>query len=266
MHTKEALGQAYNRAAVDYDRIAGAVYLNTFWSLVPHINVAPFPSILDVGCGTGINLLEASRALGPCRDLVGVDLSTGMLQAARRKAAAMGVNARFMRGDAEALELPEDTFDLSVCNSVFHWFPDPGRAVREMARVLRPGGQLLLATLAEPGYEEWVAVLNQVWFSLFGHPCTSFPGLPTPVDVTNHVRDAGLSIEHLQYRITPAVVNDVSAFVRTMAVVAPVWLEGDPGQLFAELRQAMTAGGKKFVCTLAGVEVVARKGVDGPRI
>jgi ubiquinone/menaquinone biosynthesis C-methylase UbiE len=265
MDKKEALSEAYDRSAASYDDTAGGIYLRALWGLLPFVNVPSSPAILDVGCGTGINLLEAARVLGPCRKLVGVDLSPGMLDVARKKAAASGIAATFTVGDAEALEQPDATFDLVLCNSVYHWFPDRGRAIQEMARVLRPGGQLLLATLAAPGYEEWIGVVNSVWARLFGRACPAFPEMPTPGEVTAQLRASGMGIEHLKYQIAPAVVGDVPGFLSTMAVVAPVWLsdrpDGDTPKVMAATRAAMTKSSPAgFVCTQAGIECVARKG------
>jgi ubiquinone/menaquinone biosynthesis C-methylase UbiE len=260
---KKALGAAYDRSAAAYDEVAGGIYLRTLWSLLPHARVGPHPAILDVGCGTGINLLEAARTLGPCRALFGVDLSPGMLAAARRKAAAAGLRATFTEGDAESLGLPDASVDLVICNSAYHWFGDRARAVREMARVLRPGGQVLLATLAQPGFEEWMRVVEQVHQRLFGRPSVAFPEMPTPVEVLAHLRAAGLSVEHMIYKLAPAPVGDVAGFLRTMNVVAPVWAGPVPGpeatRIFAETQAAMSAAGG-FVCTQAGLEAAARKG------
>jgi ubiquinone/menaquinone biosynthesis C-methylase UbiE len=269
MDGKEALGAAYDRSATAYDQTAGAIYLRALWGLLPFANVAPQPAILDVGCGTGINLLEMARALGPCRRLVGVDLSAGMVAVARRKAAAAGVTATFMVGDAEALELPDATFDVVVCNSAYHWFPDRARAIRELSRVLRPGGQLMLATLAAPGYEEWIGVVNAVWSRLFGQACVAFPEMPAPSEVATHLRAAGLSIEHYKYQIAPALVGDPRAFLSMMAVIAPVWLaqapDGDAARVMAATQQAIAQGWPQgFTCTQAAIDAVARKGAAIP--
>jgi ubiquinone/menaquinone biosynthesis C-methylase UbiE len=267
MDRKEALGEAYDRAAPTYDQVAGGLYLRTLWSLLPYCNVAPGPAILDVACGTGINLLEAARVLGPCRRLVGVDLSPKMLEVARRKAAAGEVPATFASGDAEALEQPDGAFDLVICNSAWHWFGDRARAAREMSRVLKPGGQLLVATLAAPGYEEWVGVVNGVWGQLFGRACASFPAMPTPTEVAADLRAAGFGIEHLVYQVQPTVVREVPGFLATMAVVAPVWLggTGDAARIMRATEAALAGHGPPgFVCTQAGIEVVARKGAAIP--
>jgi ubiquinone/menaquinone biosynthesis C-methylase UbiE len=259
---KKALGEAYDRSAAAYDQVAGSIYLRTLWSLLPHVRLGPNPSILDVGCGTGINLLEAARTLAPCQSLTGVDLSPGMLAAARRKAAAAGVKATFAVGDAEALPLADGSVDLVICNSAYHWFPDRSRAVQEMARVLRPGGQVLLATLAQPGYEEWMRVVDEVHRRVFGKPSGTFPEMPTPVEVLAQLRGAGLAVEHMIYKVTPAPVTDVAAFLETMNVVAPVWTGAPQGPAAARIRaetQTAMRAARSFVCTQAGLEAVARK-------
>lgn len=269
MDRKEALSEAYDRSAPAYDQTAGGIYLRALWSLLPYVNVAQSPAILDVGCGTGINLLEAARVLGPCRKLVGVDISPGMVKVARQKARAAGVASAFMVGDAEALELPDGSFDLVICNSAYHWFGDRGRAIKELARVLRPGGQLLLTTLAAPGYEEWIGVVNGVWARLFGRACAAFPEMPTPAEVSAHLRGSGMGIEHFKYQIAPAVVGDPRGFLSTMAVIAPVWLaqapDGDTSRVLeATLGAIESSAPEGFVCTQAGVEAVARKGAAVP--
>jgi len=266
MEQKEALGEAYDRSAQEYDRVAGASYLAALRSLLPFARVAQLPAILDVGCGTGINLLELARVFGPCRELVGVDLSAGMLEVARRKASAAGVTATFQVGDAEQLNLPDGAFDLVVCNSAYHWFPDRGRAMTEMTRVLRPGGQLLLGTLASPAFEEWLGVVDTVWTRLFGRRCAAFPAMPTPDEVTAQLREAGLGIESLRYQVTPAPVTDPRSFLSTMAVVAPVWLADTSGGASRVLDEVLGAidSPSGFVCTYAAIDVVARKGSPIP--
>jgi SAM-dependent methyltransferase len=192
-----------------------------------------------------------------------------MIKVARQKARTSGTVAAFMVGDAEALELPDGSFDLVICNSAFHWFPDRGRAIKEFARVLRPGGQLVLTTLAAPGYEEWIGVVNAVWARLFGRACAAFPEMPTPAEVSGHLRGSGMGIEHFKYQAAPAVVSDARGFLSTMAVIAPVWLsqapDGDTARVLdATLGAIQSSSPNGFVCTQAGIEVVARKGAAVP--
>jgi ubiquinone/menaquinone biosynthesis C-methylase UbiE len=264
METRAALIEGYSRSAPMYDQTAGMTYLGALWKLLPRVRVPPQPSILDVGCGTGINLLEAARTLGPAKRLVGVDLAPGMIEEARKKATLAGVPATFMIGDAEHLQLEDEAFDLVICNSVYHWFPNRQHAVAELARVLKPGGQVLLNCVADPGFHEWIRVVDDVWAKLFTQPRSWVPPLPTPGELMGHVRAAGLALEHLEYEVDPMPVMDVAAFLRTMTVIAPTWITGVPANGARAMMAAMTeALGAKaqgpFVVTAAGVATVSRK-------
>lgn len=247
-----------------YDQTAGMIYLQSLQKLLPGVRVGRSPAVLDLGCGTGINLLEAARALGPCRRLHGVDLAPGMIDEARRKATAAGVPATFAVGDVEQLTLEDASFDLVICNSVYHWFPDRQRAVAQIARVLRPGGQALLMCVADPGFHEWVRVVDETWMRLFHEKRSWLPPLPTPGELMGHLRAAGLALEHLEYEVNPLPVNDAGGFLRTMTVIAPTWLSGVPAGSLRAWMTAMTsalAAGPRgpFVVTGAGVASVSRK-------
>lgn len=95
--------------------------------------------VLEVAVGTGRNL---SRYPRECR-IVGVDLSTGMLRRARDKPAS-GRRLGLLAMDAQALAFPDDSFDTVVDSLALCTYPDPVKALREMARVCRPDGRMLL--------------------------------------------------------------------------------------------------------------------------
>jgi ubiquinone/menaquinone biosynthesis C-methylase UbiE len=97
--------------------------------------------VLEVGIGTGLNLDSYPEGVS----LTGVDLSPGMLDHARRRAAANGRTTTLRVGDAHRLEFADASFDTVVCTFALCAIPDERRAVAEMWRVLRPGGQLRLA-------------------------------------------------------------------------------------------------------------------------
>lgn len=102
-------------------------------------------ALLDVGTGTGriLELLsdKADR-------LVGIDASAAMLSVARANLNRAGIAARLAQDDVYALSLPSDRFDLVIIHQVLHYLDDPGRAIREAARTLRPGGQILVVDFA----------------------------------------------------------------------------------------------------------------------
>lgn len=263
--TKARLSAGYDRAAGKYDRTVGLQYLMGLWSLLPYLRVPPYPAVLDAGCGTGSNLLEAARLFGPCRLLVGVDLSPQMVAVARSKAAAAGVPAFFLVADAERLPLPAESFDLIICSGVYHWFEDRSGAIRQFGRLLRPGGQLALTCVAAPGFQEWMAVVNEAYRRLLGPTARPwFPRLPTPQELIADLTGAGLRIRHLSHPVQPVLITDLPGFVSHMATTAPNWLSDLPPEWADRMRQevlrlltAHFTGG--FPCTNASLLVAAER-------
>jgi SAM-dependent methyltransferase len=107
---------------------------------------------LDLGCGDGA-LVHAFAAQGATA--VGVDPDPAMLAAARKRAAEMNVSANFLEARAESLPFPDASFDAVSAMTVLCFVPDAKAAAREMARVLRPGGRLVLGELGRWSF--WAA-------------------------------------------------------------------------------------------------------------
>jgi ubiquinone/menaquinone biosynthesis C-methylase UbiE len=122
------------------------------------IPLSPGDRVLDVACGTGLVSLRVAAAVGSAGEVVGVDISDQMVEAARRTATLRDVgNARFLRGGAEQLLFADQTFDAAVCGLGLMYLPDPVDALREMRRLLRPGGSAAAAvwgTRQECGWAE----------------------------------------------------------------------------------------------------------------
>ena len=96
--------------------------------------------LLDVGCGTGAACRSAASVTA---SVVGIDLSPEMVRQAREFASGLA-NVHFEIADSEHLPFDNGAFTAVVCSNSFHHYPDPGRAVGEMTRVLAPGGRLVL--------------------------------------------------------------------------------------------------------------------------
>jgi ubiquinone/menaquinone biosynthesis C-methylase UbiE len=104
-------------------------------------------TIVDVGCGGGMDLLLAARHIGPNGHAIGVDMTPAMLELVRRSALKTGLweNIEVRRGYAEALPVDNETVDVVISNGVLNLSPDKLSAFGEIYRVLRPGGRLYLA-------------------------------------------------------------------------------------------------------------------------
>jgi ubiquinone/menaquinone biosynthesis C-methylase UbiE len=123
-------------------------------------------AVLDVACGSGWATLEAARSMDAHRTGVacGCDISSGML-ARRANHQARGARAIFAVASAQALPFRGDSFDIAICTAAFHHFPVPLTALREMKRVLRPGGTLLIAdTCRDHSVGAWLWDRLHRWF------------------------------------------------------------------------------------------------------
>lgn len=102
----------------------------------------PGERVLDVACGTGIVARLAAPLLGPAGSIIGTDLNAGMLEVARRHQPSGGAHVEWRQGDAMALPFPDAGFDVVLCQQGLQFFPERAGALREMRRVLRPGGRV----------------------------------------------------------------------------------------------------------------------------
>jgi SAM-dependent methyltransferase len=104
--------------------------------------------VVDVGSGGGIDSLIAGRMVGPEGRVIGVDMTPAMLERARRAAAEGGLtNVEFREGLMEDLPVEDGWADVVISNGVLNLTPDKGRALAEMARVMRPGGRLQIGDI-----------------------------------------------------------------------------------------------------------------------
>jgi phosphatidylethanolamine/phosphatidyl-N-methylethanolamine N-methyltransferase len=144
-HDLDAIGvaKAYNRWAPIYDLVFGRVFARGRSAAVEAADRIG-GRILEVGVGTGLSLPEYRRDT----QLVGIDLSEPMLEKARERVRELGL--RNVEGlhvmDAETLAFPEGSFDVVVAQYVVTAVPHPEVALDEFARVLRPGGEIILTS------------------------------------------------------------------------------------------------------------------------
>lgn len=126
--------------------------------LLERLETRPPDRALDVGTAAG----NTAAALAPrVASVTGLDLTPAMKAQFEAVVAAAGAaNVRFETGDVEALPFPDGSFDVVTCRRALHHFPDPPRAMAEMARVLRPGGRAGFADMAAPEDPAAAALFN----------------------------------------------------------------------------------------------------------
>lgn len=151
---KRRAAATYNAASDHFDDPA-----NSFWErfgrrTVERLGLSPGARVLDVCCGSGASAIPAAEAVGPGGEVLGVDLAEGLLELARRKAERRGLgNIDFRVGDMLDLRLPEAGFDAVVCVFGIFFVPDMEAAVRELWRLVRPGGKLAVTTWGRRVFE-----------------------------------------------------------------------------------------------------------------
>jgi ubiquinone/menaquinone biosynthesis C-methylase UbiE len=103
-------------------------------------------SVLDIGCGCGVDTLIAAIMVGPEGKAVGIDLIPEMLSRAKKNLSeTMLKNVVFQEGSGEDLPFPDESFDVVISNGVFNLIPNKAKALAEVFRVLRPHGRVMIA-------------------------------------------------------------------------------------------------------------------------
>ena len=156
---REKSQEFFATAAGDWDRLRSDLFGDTFylWAVLGLID----PTLVagDLGCGTG----QLTETIAPyVRQVIAVDDSAEMLDAARRRVGERP-NVVIRRGDLEALPLEAGELDCAMLALVLHYSPDPAMALAEVARVVKPGGRLLVVDMLPHQREEYQQQMGHVW-------------------------------------------------------------------------------------------------------
>jgi ubiquinone/menaquinone biosynthesis C-methylase UbiE len=137
---------AWDLCADRYDRCLTVPFTPFSRKLVRLASLEKGHQVLDVATGSGLAALMAAKSVGPEGRVTGVDLSGTMIELARQRASVEGTpNVEFLQMDAEKLEFADECFDAVLCALGLMLFPQPGRALAEMHRVVRKGGRVALS-------------------------------------------------------------------------------------------------------------------------
>jgi ubiquinone/menaquinone biosynthesis C-methylase UbiE len=159
--------QLSGNAAELYERYVVPYFLGPCTpGLIEVAALQPGERVLDVACGTGVVARLAAQQVGPAGQVTGLDLNPGMLTVARALPPPPGATITWVECSAVAMHVPDATFDVVLCQQGLQFFPDKPAALREMHRVLVPGGRVVLSvwtTTVDPyGLAQWEAVERHV--------------------------------------------------------------------------------------------------------
>lgn len=179
---------SYDERCIEYAR-------DRFRKVIPRERVVG--DVLEVGAGTGFFLINLALADCIGGQLHATDISSGMLDVCRRNGEDHGLDIATQQGDAEDLPYDDEQFDLVIGHAFIHHLPVPGKAIQEMLRVLRPGGQLVIAgEPTELGDRIATVVKRGTWRTF--RAVTAVPGLgrfrkPSLAEAGGSAEDAILS-------------------------------------------------------------------------
>jgi demethylmenaquinone methyltransferase/2-methoxy-6-polyprenyl-1,4-benzoquinol methylase len=171
--------------------------------LVQAAALRPGDAAIDVATGTGKVAADLQRQVGPAGRALGVDISPGMIEVARRRFESRP-GLEFVVGDALALPVPDDTFDAATIAFGMRNLPDYGRGFAELARAVKPGGRVLCLEIARP--RSRLARVLRWWFdrvvpiigrlagqgSAYAYLVRSVRDYPAPERIADVMREAGL--------------------------------------------------------------------------
>jgi ubiquinone/menaquinone biosynthesis C-methylase UbiE len=187
----------YNAASDRFDAVPLGFWDRYGRRTVERLALRPGARVLDVCCGTGASALPAARAVGPEGRVIAADLADNLLALGRAKARAEGLaHIEFRRADMTALGFPAADFDAVVCVFGIFFVPDMEAQVRELMRMVKPGGRLAVTTwgpdIFAPAYDVWLAAVRRVRPDLVV-AFNPWDRITTPEAVRRLFTDAGIA-------------------------------------------------------------------------
>ncbi len=213
---KHETGQVAESAAEIYENFfVPALFADWPPQILKVADVQSGHSVLDVACGTGILAREAQRVVGDSGVVTGVDINEEMLAVAR--SASNQIN--WQNSAAESLPFEDDSFDRVVSQFGLMFFNDRVQSVREMLRVLRPGGKLCVAVWASLGDTPGYAAVSEMLAELFGPKVAQSIQFPYSLGDTNTLKtlfaEAGAPNVTVQTVMGKARFDSIDSWVYT---------------------------------------------------
>ncbi len=140
----DVLASPYPTNPVDYLSRIAELFAGYKQRALDFLDCSAGEHLVDVGCGPGDDLLVLAKAFPEQLTLTGIELDTASLNSARARAKAAGVRINFLQGQIRSLPLPDESADVTHCDRMFQHLENPDAALKEMIRVIKPGGRVLV--------------------------------------------------------------------------------------------------------------------------
>lgn len=184
----------------------------------------PGERVLDVACGTGLITFRAAKAIGPSGRLAATDISEDMVAAVAADAASRGLTGDFRRMDAETLDFPDASFDAVLCGLGLMYVAEPPNALREMHRVLAPGGRAAAVVWGARKHCGWAEIFPIVERRTASDVCPMFFALGTGPTMAEAFKAAGFQDVRSERISVPIVFPSADAAIGAAFIGGPVAL------------------------------------------
>ena len=233
-------------------------YIVPTWmaDLVPGLleagGVGPETRVLDAACGTGIVARKVAALAGPGGRIAALDANGGMLRVARQCAGVEGAaSVEWYQEDIRRMPFPDNEFDTVLCQQGLQFFPDRGGALREMRRVLTPGGRLALSVWGRAEESPHVPVICETFSQYLGEESTAIfrvaCSLSARAALHGLVEDAGFSEIRIRAVVLtarhPSLAELLPAYFSAFPVAAQIAAmpEDDRNAMFGDIASGLAA-------------------------
>lgn len=249
--TKQSGWQISDTGPEAYERYIVPAWMGA-WAqdLVKAGNVGPGKRVLDVACGTGIVARKAALLIGTCGRVTGLDINEGMIRSAKYFAEQDGImSIEWQQGDAVCMPFEDADFDIVLCQQGLQFYPEPLTTLKEMARVMIPGGMLAISIWRELERYPCFKAFAQAIESLLGkeaaepfHASCSLAGRP---EIRALLSEAGFQNIHIRLEVKMARYLSIDEFIFGYLAATPLadkvsnLNEQDRLELFYQISKAL---------------------------
>lgn len=204
--------QGWDRASACYEQYWQTQLQPAIDLVLATANVQRGEHVIDVACGTGLATLPSAARVAPAGRVLGTDLAPKMVADLQRRAMAVGLtNVDVACRDAEDLRIDE-SFDVALCSLGLMYVPAPAVAVRELHRVLRPGGRVVASVWGERRNCGWAEVFSIVAARVSSDVCPMFFALGSPGALARLFAEAGfVDVEETRLHVELHYASDDDA-------------------------------------------------------